>query len=81
MANAYSFDQRYVERFDQEWKEAMRRDMNHASVITWTPVNESWGYPDLNGNTNQQNHIKSLYYGTKYEDSFCKYTHIGIMLI
>jgi beta-galactosidase/beta-glucuronidase len=65
MGNSYDFDQRYVERFDQEWTEAVRRDINHASVVAWTPVNESWGYPDLPGSETQRNHIKSLYYMTK----------------
>jgi beta-galactosidase/beta-glucuronidase len=65
MGNAYDFDARYVERFDQEWKESVRRDINHASVVTWTPVNESWGYPNLLGDETQRNHIKSLYYMTK----------------
>ena len=66
MANAYDFDDRYTNRFDQEWKEAVRRDINHASVVTWTPVNESWGYPDLLNSETQRNHIKSLYYMTKW---------------
>ncbi|KIV98378.1 uncharacterized protein PV09_09790 [Verruconis gallopava] len=69
MANAYDFDQRYVERFDQEWKEVVRRDLNHASIVTWTPINESWGYTDLPGCETQRNHVKSLYYMTKTIDS------------
>lgn len=68
MGNAYDFDQRYVERFDQEWREAVKRDLNHASLVTWTPVNESWGYTDLHGSEAQRNHIKSLYYATKTID-------------
>ena len=76
MGNAYDFDQRYVERFDQEWKEAVRRDINHACVVTWTPINESWGYTDLLNNETQRNHIKSLYYMTKYavQTYFCRLT-------
>lgn len=66
MANAYQFNQQYVERFDQEWIEAMNRDINHPSIITWTPVNESWGYPSLKDNVEQRNHIRSLYYMTKF---------------
>ncbi|KAF1988667.1 glycoside hydrolase family 2 protein [Aulographum hederae CBS 113979] len=68
MANAYQFDQDYVERFDQEWMEAVKRDINHPCVITWTPVNESWGYPDLKGDVEQRNHIRSLYHMTKTLD-------------
>ncbi|KAI9692005.1 MAG: hypothetical protein M1820_009623 [Bogoriella megaspora] len=68
MANGYQFSDLYVERFDQEWTESMKRDINHPCVITWTPVNESWGYPSLKDNIDQRNHIRSLYYKTKTMD-------------
>lgn len=68
MANAYAFSAEYVERFDQEWREAVMRDINHPSVIAWTPVNESWAYTDLQGSVQQRNHIRSLYYATKTMD-------------
>ncbi|KAF2259207.1 glycoside hydrolase [Lojkania enalia] len=68
MANAYSFSEQYISRFDQEWMEAVKRDINHPCVITWTPVNESWGYNDLKNNAEQRNHIRSLYYMTKALD-------------
>lgn len=65
IGNAYEFNHDYVERFDAEWVEAVKRDINHPSIITWTPVNESWGYPSLKDNVEQRNHIRSLYYRTK----------------
>jgi beta-galactosidase/beta-glucuronidase len=65
MANAYRFSNEYVERFDQEWMEAVRRDINHPCIVTWTPINESWGYTSLKDNIEQRNHIRSLYYMTK----------------
>jgi len=68
MANAYAFSAAYVERFDQEWREAVMRDINHPSVVAWTPVNESWAYTDLKGSVQQRNHIRSLYYATKTLD-------------
>ena len=43
MANAYLFDEGYVERFTREWTEAVERDYNHPSIIMWVPINESWG--------------------------------------
>jgi beta-galactosidase/beta-glucuronidase len=60
MANAYLFDDGYVERFTREWMEAMERDYNHPSIVVWVPINESWGTPDLH-DPRQQNHLKSLY--------------------
>jgi hypothetical protein len=68
MANAYAFSAQYVERFDQEWREAVMRDINHPCVVAWTPVNESWAYTDLQTDTRQRNHVRSLYYATKTLD-------------
>lgn len=45
--------------------ESVRLGINHPSIVTWTPVNESWGYPSLKDNVQQRNHIRSLYYQTK----------------
>jgi beta-galactosidase/beta-glucuronidase len=68
MANAYLFDEDYVARFTREWIEAVERDYNHPSVIMWTPINESWGTPNLR-DPRQQNHLKALYTLTKSLDS------------
>jgi hypothetical protein len=69
MANAYAFSEAYVERMDQEWREAVLRDRNHPCVVAWTPVNESWAYTDLHTSKQQRDHIRSLYYATKVLDS------------
>ncbi len=47
MANArdWSFDAE--ERFTLEWERAVRRDAGHPCIVTWVPINESWGTPDL----------------------------------
>lgn len=66
MASAYQFSQEYVERFNQEWTEAVKLVINRPSVVTWTTVNESWGYTSLKDNTQQRDHIRALYYLTKY---------------
>ncbi|KAI1466900.1 glycoside hydrolase family 2 protein [Daldinia caldariorum] len=66
MANAYEFNGDYAERFTSEWVEAVKRDINHPCIITWTP--ESWAYPNLKDNIDQRNHIRSLYYLTKTLD-------------
>ncbi|KAK5958331.1 hypothetical protein OHC33_000173 [Knufia fluminis] len=69
MANGYEFSNQYVERFNQEWTEAVKRDINHPCIVTWTPVNETWGYTALKSSPTEQNHIRSLYYTTKTLDS------------
>lgn len=68
MANAYSYSQTYATRFDAEWTASVKRDINHASIIVWTPINESWGYGDLKDNVEHRNHIRSLVAMTKVLD-------------
>ncbi|HYP13157.1 MAG TPA: glycoside hydrolase family 2 TIM barrel-domain containing protein, partial [Bryobacteraceae bacterium] len=68
MANAYLYDEEYVQRFTREWIEAMERDYNHPSIIMWIPINESWGTPNLN-DPRQQQHLRSMYLLTKSLDS------------
>jgi beta-galactosidase/beta-glucuronidase len=68
MANAYLFDEGYVQRFTREWTEAVERDYNHPSIIIWVPINESWGTPNLR-DPRQQQHLRSLYTLTKSLDA------------
>lgn len=68
MASAYRFSQELVSRYDQEWTDMVKRDMNHPSIIAWTLANESWGYDELESNTQHRNHLRSLYYNTKTLD-------------
>ncbi|MGJ5820765.1 glycoside hydrolase family 2 protein [Paludibaculum fermentans] len=67
MANAYLFDEQYVQRFQKEWMEAVERDINHPSIIIWAPLNESWGVPDVT-DPRQQSHLRALYHMTKSMD-------------
>ena len=68
MANAYLFDEGYVQRFTREWTEAVERDYNHPSIIIWVPINESWGVPNLR-DPRQQQHLRAMYTLTKSLDS------------
>ena len=67
-ANAYLYDEEYARNFTNEWIETVERDYNHPSVIMWTPLNESWGTPNLRDPI-QQNHLKALYTLTKSLDA------------
>ncbi|WP_150306829.1 glycoside hydrolase family 2 protein [Planctomonas psychrotolerans] len=42
-AGAYSFTATAVQRLTTEWIDIVRRDRSHPSIITWVPINESWG--------------------------------------
>lgn len=41
IANSQAFNDDYVTRFNSEWMEAMRRNINHPCIVAWTPGNES----------------------------------------
>jgi len=47
MANARSWNPVAEEWFLAEWERVVRRDANHPCIVTWVPINESWGVPGL----------------------------------
>jgi len=42
-ANAYAFDPRAVSLLTAEWTDLVRLRRSHPSIVTWVPLNESWG--------------------------------------
>jgi beta-galactosidase/beta-glucuronidase len=68
MANAYAYSIEYVQRITAEWQEAVRRDYSHPCIVAWTPMNESWGVPDLKGDERQRDHLVALYHLTRSLD-------------
>lgn len=68
MANAYDYSPEYVDRFLGEWQDAVARDYNHPSIVTWVPINESWGTPQALTDPVQQAHLKTVYQITKSLD-------------
>jgi beta-galactosidase/beta-glucuronidase len=45
--SAYAFSATAVERLTREWMRAIDRDRSHPCVVTWVPLNESWGIQDV----------------------------------
>ena len=68
MANAYVFSATAIERLTREWLEVVRRDANHPSLVTWMPINESWGVPNLPRDRAQRDYVRGLYHLTKALD-------------
>lgn len=59
-ATIYNFDA--TTRLLAEWKEIVERDYNHPSIITWTPLNESWGVPNIVHDRQQQHFSQTMYH-------------------
>jgi hypothetical protein len=68
MANAYEFTPEAVDRFTREWLSVVARDRNHPCIVTWVPLNESWGVHDILVREDQQHYISALYHLTKALD-------------
>ena len=44
---AFEFSATAMRRTLTEWTAALERDHSHPSIVTWVPVNESWGVPQI----------------------------------
>lgn len=61
-ASAPFYNEDSVNRLMREWQEIIDRDYNHPCVITWVPLNESWGIPDVQRNRQQQHFSQTMYH-------------------
>ena len=68
MANCYNFDDNSLQNFTNEWIRVVKQNYNHPSIITWVPINESWGIPDVSICKKEQNFATTLYYLTRAID-------------
>lgn len=69
MANCYRFNDISLQNFTNEWIKVVKQNYNHPSIITWVPINESWGVPEVSILESEQNFVNSLYYLTKSIDN------------
>ena len=51
-----------VTRLMQEWAEIISRDYSHPSIVTWVPINESWGVPKISFDRQQQHFSQAMYH-------------------
>lgn len=70
MAAAYQYTDQAVQEFTHEWLEIVKQNYNHPCIITWTPVNESWGVPMIKTDRTQQHFTEMLYHLTKSIDRY-----------
>ncbi|HIU76708.1 MAG TPA: beta galactosidase jelly roll domain-containing protein [Candidatus Pelethocola excrementipullorum] len=67
--SSYVYTDYSVELFIKEWIDIVKQNYNHPSIITWTPINESWGMPKIETNRTQQHFSEAIYHITKSLDS------------
>jgi hypothetical protein len=68
MPSAYRFTGRAVQRTSHEWMAAIARDYSHPCIVSWVPINESWGVPNLPDNPSERHYVQALYHLTKTLD-------------
>ena len=69
MPSAYRFTPKSVERLTREWTDVIARDYSHPCVISWVPINESWGVPNLTEIPSERHFVQALYHLTRTLDS------------
>lgn len=59
-AAAYEYSAEAVRRLVTEWMDLIERDRSHPSIVTWVPVNESWGAQHIETQPAQRNYAIAL---------------------
>jgi beta-galactosidase/beta-glucuronidase len=68
MPSAYRFTAQSVERLSHQWTSVIERDYSHPCIISWVPINESWGVPNLPDNPRERHYVQALYHLTRTLD-------------
>ncbi|GAB3607101.1 glycoside hydrolase family 2 TIM barrel-domain containing protein [Conyzicola nivalis] len=68
MPSAYEFSPTAARRVATEWSDVIRRDSSHPSIVTWVPLNESWGVQHISQDAAVRDHVRSLFHLTKSLD-------------
>jgi hypothetical protein len=69
MPSAYRFTPQSVLRLSEEWTAVVQRDYSHPCIVSWVPINESWGVPNLPDNPRERHYVQALYHLTKTLDA------------
>lgn len=65
---SFTFSQTTVARTVREWLDIVRRDYSHPSIVTWVPLNESWGVQHIASDRRMQEFARALVSLTKSLD-------------
>ena len=64
----YSFNSKAIVNAQREMAEFVLRDYNHPCIVTWVPLNESWGVNGIVSNKQKSDFASALYYQIKAHD-------------
>src|SRR5688500_118957 len=68
MPSAYRFTPASIDRLLREWTDVIHRDYSHPCIISWVPINESWGVPNLTDSPTERHYVQALYHLTRTLD-------------
>lgn len=68
MPSAYRFSEREVQAFGQQWADIIEQNCSFTSIVTYVPLNESWGVDAIVSDKKQQAFAKMLYHQAKALD-------------
>ncbi len=68
LPSPYDYTEETVRNLADTMMEFIERDFNHPSIITWVPLNESWGVRQIYADKRQQAAGRMLYHLTKAAD-------------
>lgn len=68
LPSAYVFNDTAIANASRELIDFVQRDFNHPCIVTWVPLNESWGVRNIVSNKQQQDYARMLVYTLKALD-------------
>lgn len=70
MPSMYENTEASRQQFLYEWEKVVKQQYNHPSIITWTPLNESWGIEHVKTSLVEQKFTLDVYNLTKKIDPY-----------
>jgi len=56
----YQYSATAAMRTVREWMDVVERDISHPSIVTWVPVNESWGVQHISSDPAQEHFVRGI---------------------
>ncbi|MGO4690387.1 glycoside hydrolase family 2 protein [Glaciibacter sp. 2TAF33] len=66
--SAFEFTPKAVNRMIAEWTAVIERDLSHPCIVTWVPLNESWGVQHIAHTPAMRDYARTLFHLTKTLD-------------